>query len=70
MNTAEARTIIKSINRRCRRGKMFGRDRYGADFSTWSVCYPQTSRAYVEAAKIITGRDGRFMPPKFGNFDW
>jgi hypothetical protein len=59
----EAKTLIKSINRHIRRKKLFeGGLQYGLDYPTWSFCYPQMSKILNEAAKIITGRDGFYLP--------
>ena len=70
MTKTEARQFVKAINRRCRRGKLWGTDRYGTDFSTWFTCNPQVAQTYVDAAKVLIGRVGRYMPREFGNHAW
>ena len=58
-----AKTLIKAINRRIRRKKLFeGGLQYGLDYPTWSLCYPQMSKVLNQAAKVITGKDGRYLP--------
>lgn len=59
----EATAVCKAINRHCRKAQVFqGGRQFGVDYTTWAVTYPQMAHAFQKAAKIITGRDGRFMP--------
>ena len=63
MNKETAQSIVKSINRHCRKSETFkGGREYGIDFSTFSTCYPQISKVFCNAAKILVGRKGRFLP--------
>lgn len=58
-----AKTLIKAINRHIRRKKLFeGGLQYGLDYPTWSLCFPQMSKVLNQAAKIITGKDGHYLP--------
>lgn len=66
----QARTFVKAINRRCRRGKLWGNDRYGTYFATWYTCNPQVASAYIIAATALAGRPGRYMPRAFGHCEW
>jgi hypothetical protein len=63
MNIAIAKSVIKCINRRVKKTRPFaGGRRFGVDYTTWNVCYPQTAQLYSKAAEIFYGRTGRFMP--------
>lgn len=63
MNKEIAQSIVKSINRHCRKVEMFkGGREYGIDFSTFSTCYPQISKVFCNAAEILVGRKGKFLP--------
>lgn len=58
-----ARAIVKTINRRCRRHRYFeGGRQFGVDYTTWVMCHPQMAFEYSRAAEALTGRKGRFIP--------
>jgi len=63
MNAPEARTLAKAINRRLRRTKAFyGGGPWGLDFATFQATYPQMCQAFNQAAEILTGKPGRYIP--------
>ncbi len=58
-----AKAVIKSINRQVNKMEYFkGGKQFGVDFATWSVTCPQMAQMFSEAAKVLTGREGRFLP--------
>ncbi len=63
MNQSEARAICKAINRHVNKVEVFmGGRQFGVDFNTWAVCYPQMCREFRNAAAVVVGRPGRFLP--------
>lgn len=54
---------MKAINRHVRKARIFeGGKAYGVDWPTWNVCYPHLARAFCNAAEVVMGRKGLFMP--------
>lgn len=39
-----------------------GGRQYGVDYPTWIVTYPQTAQVFRQAAEVLVGKQGNFMP--------
>lgn len=63
MTKAQAKKICKKINAWVKRENPFeGGKSFGVDFATWCVVYPEKARGFCEAATVLTGKAGRYMP--------
>lgn len=60
MNANEAKATMKSINRQIRKHWYGGM--IGWDFTTFTVIYPRISGVFNQAAEVLTGRKGRYLP--------
>jgi hypothetical protein len=63
----EAISFAKSIQRHIRKRDIMGAhsgegQEYGVDFVTWHICHPHLADVFCELGRVVTGRDGRFMP--------
>ena len=60
MDKQSAIATAKSINRHMRRNWHGGM--FGWDYATFSVYFPRMCAVFNEAATVIAGRKGRFLP--------
>ena len=63
MNTQEATTLLKAINRRLRRTRAFqGGTQYGIDYNTWCITFPRMARSFTAAARVLVPGCTRPVP--------
>lgn len=63
MTKQQATTIVKSINKHCKKKNIFqGGKTFGVDFNTWYACHSHLASMFCDAVKVLTGKEGRFLP--------